>query len=292
MKAMSEVFRLGGENLLSPPILFFLLGMLAAWLKSDLELPGGFGKALAIYLMVAIGFKGGVELHARGVSLSMAGPLAAAVALSFLLPFLAFFLLRRLTRTGIVDSAAIAAHYGSTSVVTFVTAVSFLQLRGEDFEGYLIVMLALMETPAIVSGLLLARRSTRIPTGNGLHRLSLAEWMRILTGGSILLLVGSFLIGLFTGRPGLDALAGLLEHPFKGVLCLFLLEMGLLAGSRLGDFRQAGWLLLLFGVYMPLLGGAVGLLGGYIFQLSPGGGPSLPFSVPAPPISWFRPPCA
>jgi len=260
------------DNLLSPMVLFFGLGFIAARLKSDLELPEGIGKGLSLYLMLAIGFKGGVELAGNGMSGQIVGSLIAAVALSFVLPAVAYGLLRVSTRLDAPNAAAIAAHYGSISVVTFIAATAFLTERGVPYEGYLVAMLALMETPAIVTGLLLARRDPATirsqDAGGGFSGELIRE---ILFSGSVLLLVGSFLIGGITGESGMQAIGAFVEQPFKGILCLFLLDMGLLAARRLDDFRSVGTALLAFGLYMPLVGMVVGLATAYGLGLSVGG---------------------
>jgi uncharacterized protein len=253
------------EGVLSPPVLFFMLGAAAALLKSDLEIPAPIGKALSLYLMVAIGFKGGLML-ATGDTSSLVPLALAGVAVSFLLPLVAFPLLRRTTRLAAVDAAAVAAHYGSVSVVTFVTAASFLESASIAYAGGLVAILALMETPAIVSGLLLARQGAqaRIETGKALREAAFS--------GSVLLLVGSLLIGFVCGVRGITTLAPVLVTPFQGVLAFFLLDMGLIAARRLTAFRSAGPGLWAFGVYMPLIGAAVGIALAWSLGLGVGDG--------------------
>ena len=227
---------------------------------------------LSLYLMLAIGFKGGVELAGNGMSGQVVWSLIAAVALSFVLPAVAYGLLRVSTRLDTPNAAAIAAHYGSISVVTFIAATAFLTERGIPYEGYLVAMLALMETPAIVTGLLLACRDPATvrskDTGSGFSRELIRE---ILFSGSVLLLVGSFLIGGITGKSGMQAIGAFVDQPFKGILCLFLLDMGLLAARRWHDFRAVGPALLAFGLYMPLVGMLTGLATAYLLGLSVGG---------------------
>jgi uncharacterized protein len=249
-----------GTNLLSPPILFFMLGALAALLKSDLEIPAPIGKALSLYLMAAIGFKGGLSL-AKGADASMLALLATAFLLSLLMPLVAFGLLRRTTRLGVIDAAAIAAHYGSVSVVTFVTATAFLQQQEILFSGALVAALALMESPAIVSGLLLARR-------DGAKGPLMKALKEAAVNGSILLLVGALAIGWATG----ESLGPVLIVPFTGVLAFFLLDMGLIAAQRLKSFSAGGWSLVAFGLYMPLLGATFGLVAAKALGLSMGDG--------------------
>jgi hypothetical protein len=273
---VQDLLAIAAENFLTPPVLFFLLGLLAAALRSELALPEALGKSLSIYLMLAIGFKGGAELANSGGSESLALAVIAALLLSAGLPWLAYPLLRLMVRLSQVDSAAIAAHYGSVSIVTFAAAVALLTASGRPYEGYLVVMLALMETPAILSGLLLARRiritgQPEPPGAADAHR-SQSLLKEVLLSGSVLLLLGSFVIGWATGPQGMQQLEPFLGLPFKGVLCLFLLDMGLLAGRRLEGIRVVGARLALFGIGMPLIGAGMGLAAAIVLGLSAGGG--------------------
>lgn len=265
---MSDVLRLASENLLSPVVLFFALGFAAGRLRSDLSIPEPISKGLTLYLMVAIGFKGGWELAGVGLSGGVVATLLAAAALSLLLPVLAFFLVRLGTRTSALDSAAIAAHYGSVSVVTFVAATAFLVGRGVPFEGHLVAAMVVMEAPAILAGLWLARRfalgpSRRLPT-----RVLLRE---VVLSGSVILLLGSFGIAWITGDDGRRALAPVLEAPFQGVLCFFLLDLGLVAARRLAQSRRFDGRLVAFGLVMPPLAAGIGLLVAAALGLSVGG---------------------
>lgn len=243
------------QNLLSVPILFFVLGAVAAWLRSDLEVPPAMGKALSLYLMAAIGFKGGVELSrsAWGAQMGLVG--IAGIGLSLLMPLLAFWALRTFARLETKNAAAIAATYGSVSVVTFVTASAFLARAGIDHAGYLVAILALMETPAIITGLVLARRGAE-RAGPLIPRAALRE---ALVSGSVLLLLGALLIGWATGERGATAVGGVLIAPFQGILALFLLDMGLLVVRRVREANALRWSLVAFGLYMPLVGAALGL---------------------------------
>ena len=251
-------------NLASPVVLFFVLGVVAARLRSDLVVPEAVAKALALYLMMAIGFKGGVSLRTEEVGLEMLTATLTGMALGAGLPLIAYALLRLLTSVGGIDAAAIAAHYGSVSVVTFLTATAFLDTNGIPWEGFLVAILALMESPAIVVGILLARRAGARGSGSG----SLRE---AFTNASVVVLFGSLLIGLVTGTAGMRQLEGFLVAPFQGVLALFLLDMGLVAAQRLHDLVRIGPRLLAFGVVMPLIGGALGALLGGVAGLSLGG---------------------
>ncbi|MFN3937086.1 MAG: sodium-dependent bicarbonate transport family permease [Gemmobacter sp.] len=250
-------------------VLAFALGLTAALARSDLSVPEAAAKALSLYLLFAIGFKGGVAVAENGAGGGLAWALVAGVALSFALPFAGFALLGVLTRLDPTDRAAVAAHYGSISIVTFVTATAVLQSAGIAAEGYMVAVAAAMEAPAIVSALWLAARGAG---GAAPRPMDARLWHEILLNGSIVLLVGSFLIGLATGPQGLAEIDSFIVAPFKGVLCLFLLDMGLVAGRGLRGARgvlSPG--LLAFGVLMPALGAAAGLATALVLGLSAGG---------------------
>lgn len=260
-------------NALSPMILAFVLGVAAGALKSDLEIPDAIAKGLSIYLMLAIGLKGGAELWHAPSLLAALPAMLAALALSFLMPLIAFALLKVMTGLGPIDRAAIAAHYGSVSVVTFATGSEFLHAAGISFEGYVVAMLALMETPAIVTGLLLARAGAQqAPAAGRRRRLLEPDVAReVLLNGSIVLLVGGFLIGFLSGEKGIGTVSAFFVDPYKGVLCLFLLDMGLLVARRFSGFRHLGFGLVGFGLVMPLVGAMLGLFTGWVLGLSEGG---------------------
>ncbi len=269
---MDTLLQLAIGNLLSPMVLFFALGVAAGWLRSDLAIPEAISKGLSLYLMLAIGFKGGVELASNGVAGTVAVALVLALALSFSLPVLAYALLRTGTRLDVPNAAAVAAHYGSVSIVTFVAATGFLGYRAIPYEGYVVAMLALMETPAIVTGLLLARRANPAgPTASRPTFLTKEVAREVFLSGGVVLLGGSFAIGWITGDKGMAVMAPAVVAPFKAVLAVFLLDMGLLVGRRLHDFRAVGWPVVAFGIYMPLIGGMIGLLAAYAIGLSLGG---------------------
>lgn len=263
---MSEFLSLAASNLISPIILSFALGLLAAFARSDLTIPEAIAKGMSIYLLFAIGFKGGAGVAAHGLDATLIGALLAGFVLSAALPFVAFAMLRVMTRLSTLDAAAVAGHYGSISIVTFVAATSVLQGRGLDAEGYMVAVAAVMEAPAILSALWLVSR------GNGNAQVDAGLYREILLNGSIVLLVGSFLIGLVTGEKGLQTIAPFIVAPFQGVLCLFLLDMGLVAGRGLRDSRSdLGAGAIAFGMLMPLIGSALGLLAALAVGLSPGG---------------------
>ena len=263
---MEQVLSLAATNLLSPIILSFALGLLASLARSDLSVPEAAAKALSIYLLFAIGFKGGVSVAAHGIDAKLGLTLVAGIVLSAGLPLIAFALLQVMTKLSRLDAAAVAAHYGSISIVTFVAATSVLESSGITSEGYMVAVAAAMEAPAILSALWLITR------GGGDRRMDKDLWREILLNGSIVLLVGSFFIGWITGEEGRAEISSFIVAPFKGVLCLFLLDMGLVAGRGLRDRRdvlQPG--VLAFGILMPLIGSALGCVCGLLLGLSTGG---------------------
>jgi uncharacterized protein len=270
---LTDLIHLGLANLLSPMVLCFVLGFTAAALRSDLEVPEAVGRGLALYLMFAIGFKGGAALAAGGTGPDVLLAMAVAILLSFALPFLAFALLRLFTGIGPVDAGAVAAHYGSISIVTFVTGSQFLTGQGIAYEGHIVAMMALMETPAIVSGLYLARRalarSGRTPVrGPFLSKDLLHE---IFLNASVVILVGSFVIGWATGDSGMAKVKPFVVDLFNGALCLFLLDMGLVAARQVRSVKALSLPTLLFGLYMPLTGALFGLGAAWLLGMSLGG---------------------
>ena len=266
---MLDMLSLSLTNLTSPPILFFLLGLGAALLRSDLSIPETIGKSLAMYLMIAIGFKGGVEVAGHGFGGALFASVIVGVLLSFLLPLIAFGLLRVLSNLDVVNRAAIGAHYGSVSIVTFVTAVQYLEIQGLAYEPFLIAVVALMETPAIVTGILLSQRAAQ---GQSVKPVFSGYLVReVLLNGSVVLLVGAFFIGMISGENGKQALEPFTGGLFTGILCLFLLDMGLVAGRRLLDAHLIRPGLVAFAILMPIIGAFAGLLGGVLAGLSVGG---------------------
>ncbi len=263
---MQDFLTLAGQNLLSPMILCFVLGLAAALARSELTIPEAAAKTMSIYLLFAIGFKGGVAVADHGADLRLFAAMLGGVILSFGLPFVAFALLRTMTRMSTLDAAAVAAHYGSISIVTFVTATSVLQSQGIASEGYMVAVAAAMEAPAIVSALWLATR------GGGRADMDSDLWREILLNGSIVLLVGAFLIGAVTGQAGMAKIDAFIVAPFQGVLCLFLLDMGLVAGRGLRSARGVlGLGAIAFGVLMPMIGASAGLGMGLALGLTSGG---------------------
>ncbi|KAB7610394.1 sodium-dependent bicarbonate transport family permease [Amylibacter sp. SFDW26] len=253
---MEQLFALAQQNLLSPIILFFALGFAAAIAKSDLNFPEAIAKGMSLYLLFAIGFKGGASLSGYGIDAQLILSLLAGIVLSACLPLLAFVLLRLMTRMSTLDAAAVAAHYGSISIVTFVAASSILEIQGIAYDGYMVAVAATMEAPAIISALWLISKNS-----DDNRSMDSALMREIMLNGSIVLLIGSFLIGLATGKDGFAEIAPFISAPFKGVLCLFLLDMGLVAGRGLVNAKGAvSHRSVAFGVLMPLIGASIGLL--------------------------------
>jgi hypothetical protein len=263
---VTSFFDLAAGNLLSPMVLFFVLGLAAALARSELSVPEAIAKTLALYLMMSIGFKGGVEMSKTGLDARFLGVIAVGMILSAAIPFIGFWLLRATSSLSAVNAAAVAAHYGSISIVTFVAATQSLQSLGFAYEGYLVAVAAAMESPAIMTALLLARRAE---PGAGTER---GIWHEVALNSSVVMLVGAFIIGAITGEEGLATVAPFLVDPFRGILCLFLLDMGLIAGRGL---RQSGHVLkppvLAFGLYMPVISALLATLCCLMLGLSAGG---------------------
>jgi uncharacterized protein len=265
---MPEFFNLAVSNLTSPMVLFFCLGVAAAFVKSDLVIPEAVAKTLAIYLMMAIGFKGGVEVARSGLASDIIALIGVGALLATVLPVIGYVLLRATSRLSVANAAAVAAHYGSISIVTFVAATQVLQVAGLGFDGALIAVAAVMEMPAIVVALLIARRFSppdeRPASGTSF-------WREATLNSSIVMLLGSFAIGWISGEPGLEAIAPLIVDPFRGILALFLLDMGLIAGRGLArSWRELKPPVMLFGLYMPLVSAAAASAAAMVLGLDVG----------------------
>jgi len=249
------------QNLLTPPILFFVAGVLAVLLRSDLEIPQPLPKLFSLFLLVSIGFRGGVELR-HGLAGTAGLALGAALAMAVAVPVASFYVLRR--RVPAPDAAAIAATYGSVSAVTFITATAFLDRVGIPYGGHMVAAMALMESPAIVVGVLLLRLHA---PGDGERPRAGALLHDAFLNGSVFLLLASLAIGLATGDRGRAALAPFTDGIFVGVLTLFLLDLGIVAGRRMGDLRKAGGFLAAFAVLMPAASAAVAIGLGLLLRL-------------------------
>ena len=251
-------------NITSIPVLAFVLGLLAVAVKSDLRLPEALYQGLSIYLLLGIGIKGGVALSEANAS-EVALPILGTLALGITIPVLAFWVVGRLTKLDAINRGAIAAHYGSTSLVTFSAALIFLDSQAVQYEGFVTTLLAILEIPGIVVGLMLSSRGL----GRGLNW---GESLReILTSKSIVLLAGGLFLGFITGASGYQKVEPFFGGLFTGVLALFLLEMGIVAGRRLPDVKKAGVGLVAFSLGFPLLAGTLGVFVGEVTGLSLGG---------------------
>ncbi|MFN4853215.1 MAG: sodium-dependent bicarbonate transport family permease [Bacteroidota bacterium] len=254
-----------GASLLSPMVLSFALGILATLVKSDLKYPEGMYMGLTIYLLFSIGLKGGVKLSAVSPSEIMM-PTIAALAMCIIIPLLSYFLLKSIGKMKTVDAAAIAAHFGSVSAVTFSEGTAFLDLIKVPYEGYMPAIVAIMEMPAILIAIFLAKRSmsdTEGSMGKVVHEL--------FTNKGSLLLIGGILIGFATGKKGFEQVSPLFEGLFRGMLCLFLLEVGLVTGRRLFELKKAGAFLFIYALFMPFVHAAAGIYAAHWAGLSMGG---------------------
>ena len=252
------------QNATSPPVLAFVLGLLAVAFKSDLRLPESVYQGLSIYLLLGIGIKGGVALSEANLA-EVWLPILGTLLLGVVIPLLAFWAVGKVTKLDAVNRGALAAHYGSTSLVTFSAALIFLQTQNIEYEGFVTTLLAILEIPGIVIGLLLASRGL----GRGLDwGQSLRE---ILTSKSIVLLAGGLVLGLITGSSGYARIEPFFGGLFTGVLALFLLELGIVAGRRLPDVKQAGLGLVAFSIGFPVVAGSLGVVVGELTGLGLGG---------------------
>jgi uncharacterized protein len=263
---MQEFLALASTNLLSPAVLFFVLGFGGALLGSNLTLPEAIAKTLSIYLMLAIGFKGGAAAAAHGLGGGLVIALISGAILSALIPIIAYGLLGAMARLPVADRAAVSAHYGSISIVTFVAATAAMKTVGMDYEGYLVAVAAVMETPAILVALYIANKAM----GKKTDRKELMS--EVFLNSSIVVLTGAFVIGAITGEAGLKDIDGFINVPFKGVLCLFLLDMGAVAGRGVKN----GWQgmsggLIAFALLMPFVSAILALPFGLVAGLSTGG---------------------
>ncbi|TGL62540.1 sodium-dependent bicarbonate transport family permease [Leptospira jelokensis] len=254
-------------NLQTPMFLAFLLGIIATLIKSDLKFPDGMYAGLTIYLLFAIGLKGGVKLS-NTTLLEFYRPALAALILCVTIPLIAFGLLTKFGKYDKANAAALAAHYGSVSAVTFSEALAFLDSLQISYEGFMPSLLAIMEVPAILVALLLIKINPKDKSEE-------SSWNKILhelfTGKGTLLLLGGLLIGMISGKKGHEQFAPLFETPFRGMLILFLLEVGIVTGRRLADLKKAGVFLIGFGILFPICTAMFGLFLGYGIGLSMGG---------------------
>jgi len=253
------------DNLTNPALLFFFLGIIAVQVKSDLEIPPNSAKFISLYLMFSIGFKGGMELSHSELDMEILWSLLFGVFLALFVPIYTYFILRR--KFSVENSGAIAAAYGSVSAVTFVTAVSFLELEKIEFGGHMVAVMALMEAPSIIIGVLLMAyfqksKKKKLKLGNVLHH--------SLTNGSVLLIMGSLVIGFLASDQQARGIEPFTTDIFKGFLAVFLLDMGITSGKKLADFLKKGWFAFFFAIIIPLINGSIVAIVSSVFTESIG----------------------
>ncbi len=274
-------------NILNPPVLFFFLGMISVFLKSDLEIPSPLPKLFSLYLLMAIGFKGGYELSQSGINSIVIVTLVASILMASIVPVYSFFILK--IKLDAYNAAAIASAYGSISAVTFITASSFLEKLNIEYSGHMVAALALMESPAIVVGLILVRVFTSDKEKDGEF-----SWNKVFheafLNGSVLLLVGSVVVGMLTGEAGWHKLEPFTQGIFYGVLTFFLLDMGLVAAKRIKDLQKTGTFLIGFSVFTPVFNSIVGILLAKILGFTEGN--ALLFAVLCASASYIAVPAA
>lgn len=255
-------------NLTSPPVLFFLLGAIAVAVRSDLDFPEPVPKLLSMYLLFAVGFKGGAGLRESGLSFEVVFTLAAAMLMAGLVPLIAFTFLRRILP--VIDAAAVAAAYGSVSAVTFITAAAFLQRSGVPYSGHMIACMAMMESPAIIIGILLYRRlgNPGSSPATGLKHLLHEACLN----GSVLLLLGSMFIGALSSDAGRVSMKPFFAGIFDGTLCFFLLDMGIVAMRGIRSLRAAGWRLPVFAICFPVFNALIATVLVWLLGLQVGDG--------------------
>lgn len=240
------------DNLTNPALLFFLLGILATRLKSDLEIPTNTSKFISIYLLFSIGFKGGQELAHSHFTFDILWSVFFGLSIATIIPLYCFFILKR--KFSVVDAGAIAAAYGSVSAVTFVTATTFLEIQKYTFGGHMVAIMALMEAPAIIVAVILMRLFSK----NDSNTTSLKSVIRhSLTNGSVLLILGSLVIGFLASEQQAMGIKPFTTDIFKGFLAIFLLDMGIVSGKKLDDFFKSGWFAAAFALLIPLINGSL-----------------------------------
>ena len=253
-------FNLLIENLTNPALLFFVLGVIAIYLKIDLEIPENSSKFISLYLLFAIGFKGGQELSHEVLSLEVGWSMLFGLFISIAIPFYTFFILKK--KFNVFDAGAIAATYGSVSAVTFVTAVSYLEAQQLNLHGYMVAIMALMESPAIIMGLLLISIFNKDDNEIITKRTAIKHSF---TNGSVLLIIGSLIIGYLASAKQAEGIKPFTNDLFKGFLAIFLLDMGVTSGKKLKTFLSLGWFPVIFAIVIPIVNGCiVALLSSFI----------------------------
>lgn len=257
------------QTFITPPIPYFFLGLIAAFAKSDLEIPSSIAKFISLYLLMAIGFKGGVELHHSGLNAEVLTVLGCAMLMATLVPIYSFFVLKR--KLDVKNAGVLAACYGSVSAVTFITAASLLDELKIDFGGEMTAAMALMESPAIIIGVWLVNKYKDQSEESHDHG---HGWKEIIQeaffNGSIIVLIGSLLIGYFSAEKGMKVMEPFTGSIFKGMLAFFLIDLGVLAGKRFKGLTEAGYKIALFGLWMPVFNALVAIGISYMIGLSQG----------------------
>ncbi len=238
------------ENLTSPALLFFILGIIAVQLKSDLEIPAQSSKFISLYLLFSIGFKGGQELSHSTLSMEIVWSIIFGISIAILIPIYTFFILKK--KLGVDNAGAIAASYGSVSAVTFVTAVSFLEAQKLTFSGHMVAIMALMEAPAIIIGVMLLSWFKKNNT------IQLSQIIKhSFTNGSVFLIIGSLIIGMLASDNQANGIKPFTTDIFKGFLVIFLLDMGMTSGKKIAEFIKNGWFTIAFAITIPLVNGCI-----------------------------------
>lgn len=253
------------SNLTNPTLMFFGLGILASTLKSDLEIPASSSKFISLYLLLSIGFKGGQELSHSALTLEVVYALLFGIAVASMVPFYTFFILKK--RMGVADAGAVAAAYGSVSAVTFVAAASFLESNQQTFSGYMVAVMALMESPAIIISLFLINKYDKQQTGQYSFSNILSH---AITNGSVLLILGSLLIGYLADARQAEGIRPFTTDIFKGFLAIFLLEMGMVTAKRISSMRRYGLFLPLVGMLIPAFNGCLIAMASSLVTSDPG----------------------
>ncbi|MEY3323250.1 MAG: hypothetical protein RLZZ417_2833 [Bacteroidota bacterium] len=245
-------FNLLAENLTNPALLFFVLGICATYLKSDLEIPPNSSKFISLYLLISIGFKGGQELSHESFSMNILWSMGFGILIALWIPVYTFFILKR--KLNVYDAGAIAAAYGSVSAVTFVTASGYLESKQMLLHGYMVAIMALMESPAIIVGLILITLFNK-GRNNEIDKKFVLK--HALTNGSVILILGSLWIGFLANAKQAEGIKPFTNDLFKGFLSIFLLDMGISSGKKLKSFFQFGWFPIAFAVIIPLINGCI-----------------------------------
>jgi hypothetical protein len=259
-------------NFLNPPVLFFFLGIVAVLIKTNLEIPPQIVKFLSIYLLFDIGFKGGEELHKGGLNSDSIVVMIACILFSFFIPFFVYTILKK--KLNPYDAGAVSASYGSVSAVTFATAISFLESKKISFGGYMVANMALMESPAVIAGLILITKNTKDDGNDEIKSKYVGGFMGVLKeslfNSSVFLLIGSLLIGTLVGKSDHESLKPFVSGIFKGMLCLYMLDMGIVAANQAKEILKHGFFLIGFALLYPLFASFLGIVTSIFLNMSHG----------------------